>query len=75
MENYFFNVKLFDWDYLHLTAQTRENYFSQKMTFEYLNFTIWASGPEVFSFSILGNMAIGVVEFSREGYKIRKDFA
>ena len=27
---------------------------SQKITFEYLNFTIWASGPEVFSFSILG---------------------
>ena len=31
MENYFFNVKLFDWNYLHLTAQTKENYFNRKV--------------------------------------------
>ena len=28
MENYFFYVKIFDWNYLHLTAQTKETYFS-----------------------------------------------
>ena len=28
LENYFFYVKIFDWNYLHLTAQTKENYFS-----------------------------------------------
>ena len=27
LENYFFYVKIFDWDYLHLTAQTKETYF------------------------------------------------
>ena len=25
-----FNVKFFDWDYLHLTAQTKETYFNDK---------------------------------------------
>ena len=29
MENYFFYVKIFDWNYLHLTAQTKETYFSK----------------------------------------------
>ena len=29
LENYFFYVKIFDWDYLHLTAQTKETYFSK----------------------------------------------
>ena len=25
-----FNVKILEWDYLHLTAQTKETYFSDK---------------------------------------------
>ena len=28
LENYFFYVKIFYWNYLHLTAQTKETYFS-----------------------------------------------
>ena len=28
MDKTSFNVKIFDWDYLHLTAQTKETYFS-----------------------------------------------
>ena len=32
MENYFLNVKIFDWNYLHLTAQTKETYFSNKFS-------------------------------------------
>jgi hypothetical protein len=31
LENYFFYVKIFDWNYLHLTAQTKETYFSYKL--------------------------------------------
>ena len=27
MDKTSFNVKFFDWDYLHLTAQTKETYF------------------------------------------------
>ena len=29
MDKTSFNVKFFDWDYLHLTAQTKETYFSK----------------------------------------------
>ena len=29
LENYFFYVKIFDWNYLHLTAQTKETYFNK----------------------------------------------
>ena len=34
LENYFFNVKIFDWDYLYLTAQTKENYFTMAVSQE-----------------------------------------
>ena len=33
LENYFFYVKIFDWDCLHLTAQTKETYFSMILNF------------------------------------------
>ena len=33
LENYFFYVKIFDWNYLHLTAQTKETYFSHANAF------------------------------------------
>ena len=35
MENYFFYVKIFDWNYLHLTAQTKETYFRIVLKFLY----------------------------------------
>ena len=34
MENYFFYVKIFDCNYLHLTAQTKETYFSATSFYE-----------------------------------------
>ena len=36
MGNYFFNVKIFDWNYLHLTAETQETYFRNKLDFQTL---------------------------------------
>ena len=38
MDKTSFNVKFFDWDYLHLTAQTKETYFNHFcLKSEYLN--------------------------------------
>ena len=56
-----FNVKIFDWDYLHLTAQTKETYFSPIICFwlksictslQNLQFH-WKSWPIVPSFSVI----------------------
>ena len=43
LENYFFYVKIFDWDYLHLTAQTKETYFNDISDMCWLHFEKFVS--------------------------------
>ena len=82
MENYFFNVKIFDWNYLHLTAQTNENYFKKRKNSRVLKIRIEFSfriefnpilakllqEPRMFAKKVLVARKINEIEASSDAY-------